>query len=275
MTFLEKVLNAKTDEELEELVSFEIAKLNEENNEDKALGFVFANRLCKPYNGFIGKNSRIKFSNLSMVTYAIKNDDYLYEFTKLFKKAGLKNKGQLVFFLNKYLDYYFGNKNSNDLRDDYFYKKLAITETDDEYFDMIDSFDLSDFKKKGIAMCTERGALAQNILSLFEFDSYYCMGYFNYDDKTEGHCYNIVRTVNGYRLVDFSVGVLQYSDSFERSVPFIADISTSEFEKFMSEDYEFTLENYEYEIIEDKSIRHNLGNRIYTNGKEPVVGKKL
>jgi hypothetical protein len=146
---------------------------------------------------------------------------------------------------------------------------------DDEYFDMIDSFDLSDFKKKGIAMCTERGALAQNILSLFEFDSYYCMGYFNYDDKTEGHCYNIVRTVNGYRLVDFSVGVLQYSDSFERSVPFIADISTSEFEKFMSEDYEFTLENYEYEIIEDKSIRHTLGNRIYTNGKEPVVGKKL
>lgn len=275
MTFLEKVLNAKTDEELEELVSFEIAKLNEENNEDKVLGFVLDDRLCKPYNGFIGKNSRIKFSNFSMITYAIKNDDYLYEFTKLFKKSGLKNKGQLVFFLNKYLDYYFGNINSNDLREAYFYKKLESTETDDEYLDMINSFDLSDFKKKGIAMCTERSALAQNILSLFEFDSYYCMGYFNNGDKTDGHCYNIVRTVNGYRLVDFSVGVLQYSDSFEINVPFIADISTFDFEKFMSKDYEFTLENFEYEIIGDKGIRHTLGNRIYTNGKEPVVGKKL
>ena len=44
-------------------------------------------------------------------------------------------------------------------------------------------------KHKGAAQCTERSALAQQILSLFGTESYYCMGCVDLGDRQEGHCF--------------------------------------------------------------------------------------
>lgn len=275
MNFVEKILNTQNEEEIENLVKQEIDKYNKDQKDECNLGFVFANKLEKPYNGFIGKNCRIKFSNLSMITYGIKDDSYLYEFVKLLKKNNIKNKTQLVIFLETYLNYYFGKLVHGDVRDNFFYEKLELTTTDDEYFDMIESFDLTDLKKLGIAMCTERGAMAQNIMTLFGFDSYYCMGYLSHNGNTDAHCYNVVRIKGGYRLLDYSVPVLQYTKNSERYVPFMVDLTNEEFEKFMTEDFTKIVDDYELEIVDGETIRRPLQNRIYTNGKEPEVMKTL
>ena len=44
-----------------------------------------------------------------------------------------------------------------------------------EYFDVLDNNKIGDLKSKGAAECTERSAVAQQILSIFGIESYYCM----------------------------------------------------------------------------------------------------
>ena len=52
---------------------------------------------------------------------------------------------------------------------------------------------IGDLKGMNVALCTERSAMAQQLLSLFGMESYYCMGSINKNDKIEAHCFNIVK----------------------------------------------------------------------------------
>lgn len=61
---------------------------------------------------------------------------------------------------------------------------------DEEYFEALENNKIGDLKGKGVAQCTERGAIAQQILSLFGTESYYCMVCVDLGSKQEGHCFN-------------------------------------------------------------------------------------
>ena len=71
---------------------------------------------------------------------------------------------------------------------------------------------LHDLKGTGAAQCTERGALVQQVLSIFGTESYYCMECVDLGDRQEGHCFNIVKRKNDYALLDYSVPIVSYKE---------------------------------------------------------------
>jgi len=182
MDLLEKINNC-SEEELTSII--DVALQEKINNADKKerLGFTdggLATAKIPSHKGFISPESRIKYSNLSMNMYSMKTTDYIYEFAKYVKKNNINTRGGLVKNVENFINDYFGNSNGADMRDTYFDQiAFRTTTTDDEYFEKLENLEIGDLKGKNVAMCTERAALAQNLLSLFGFDIYYCMGCVN------------------------------------------------------------------------------------------------
>lgn len=105
--------------------------------------------------------------------YSMKTTDYIYDFAEYVKKSKISNKGTLVKFIENFINGYFGISNGVDMRDTYFDQiAFQTTTTDDEYFEKLENLEIGDLKGKNVAMCTERAAIAQNLLSLFGFDVY-------------------------------------------------------------------------------------------------------
>ena len=110
-----------------------------------------------------------------------------------------------------------------------------ITTTDEEYFAALENNKLGDLKNKGAAQCTERGAMAQQILSLFGTESYYCMGCVDLGDRQEGHCFNIIKRKNDYAVLDYSCPVMSFNreGSVKAYYPFVGTLSNEEFLEFI------------------------------------------
>lgn len=107
-----------------------------------------------------------------MNSYSMKTNDYFFEFAKYIKKKNVKTKSHLVKIIENFINNYCGV----DMRDSYFGRiAFQTTTTDEEYFEKIKNLEIGDLKGKNIAMCTERSAIAQNLLSLFDIETYYCM----------------------------------------------------------------------------------------------------
>ena len=139
---------------------------------------------------------------------------------------------------------------------------------------------LGDLRGKGAAQCTEICALAQQILSLFENEVYYCMGCVDLGDKQEGHCFNIVKRKNDYALLDHSIPVMSYNQdgSVKNFYPFIGDLSNEEFEDFVNKGILKSFDDYEY--INGSHKRQINRQRLYIVGsfkiqKENVRGIKI
>lgn len=139
------------------------------------------------------------------------------------------------------------------------------SKTDEEYFAALENNKLGDLKGKGAAECTERGAVAQQILSLFGTEVYYCIGYVDLANRKEAHCFNIVKRKNDYALLDYSIPVVSYNQegSVRAYYPFVGEMTNSEFESFITNgDLKF-FENYEYNHNK-KSVLNSL--RVYAVG---------
>lgn len=210
MDLLEKIYNS-TDEELTFVIDDAIKKAIENADKKERLGFfdgASATSKITAHKGFISPDTRIKYSNASMNSYSMKTTDYIYDFVKYVKKNKINDRGTLVKFVENYINHYFGVSDGIDMRDAYFNQiAFQTTETDDEYFEKLENLEIGDLKGKNIAMCTERAALAQNLLSLFGFEIYYCMGCINNNGQEEAHCFNIARAKDSFKLLDYSLPV--------------------------------------------------------------------
>ena len=173
-----------------------------------------------------------------MNTYSMQTKDYFYEFAKYLKQNNIKDKGTLVKYLQNFINTYFGMlKIDKDLREDYF-NELAwqTTTTDEEYFAKLEDLEIGNLKGQNIAMCTERTAVAQNLLSLFDFETYYCIGCINNNGKEEPHAFNIAKAANSYILLDYSVPsyVLTTTGKIVGYAPFQGKIQETEIEDFIT-----------------------------------------
>ena len=128
-------------------------------------------------------------------------------------------------------------KIDKDLREDYF-NELAwqTTTTDEEYFKKLEDLEIGNLKGQNIAMCTERAAVAQNILSLFDFETYYCIGLIDNNGKEEPHAFNIAKAVDSYILLDYSVPsyVISSAGKIVDYAPFQGKIKENEIEDFLT-----------------------------------------
>lgn len=275
MDFIEKI-NDCPEEELTSLIDDALKTAIDNADKKERLGFTdaaLATSKISAHKGFISPESRIKYSNASMNLYSMKTKDYIYDFVKYVKKNKINNKSTLVKIVEKFINSYFGISNGIDMRDAYFDQiAFQTTTTDDEYFEKLYNLEIGDLKGKNIAMCTEKAALAQNLLSLFGFEVYYCMGCINNNGKEEPHCFNIARAKDNFILLDYSLPVSVFENgSTVDYAPFQGIISLDELEDVLLNGINKEFPSYEYiktlqgikKVYTNELRTYNVGNMTF------------
>ena len=241
------------EEELNKIIDLELEKNIQNSKKQEFLGFGENMSKLTIHNGFINPATKIRYSNGTMNSYSMKTTDYFYEFAKYIKNNKINTKGQIVKTVENFINCYFGiNKLEGDFRDNYFDQFTNTTTTDEEYFNVIDSFEIGNLKGKGIAMCTEKAAVAQNLLSLFGFETYFCMGCVSYDNKEEPHCFNIAKAKESYILLDYSMPVSIFKNNIAIDyAPFQGEINNTEIQEFLNGNFDKLYNQYEYIVNEE------------------------
>lgn len=248
MDLLERILNCSSDEEADSIIKEEIDKANNNSTKIDTLGFLNISKANSLFKGFIPLDTRIKYANLNMETYSMNTTDFFYDFAHFVRKNKINKKGMLVHNLEYFINYYFGFPGKMDRETIFNTVAWQTSTTDEEYFEALKNNKLGDLKGKGAAQCTERGALAQQILNLFGTETYYCMGCIDLGNRQMGHCFNIAKRENDYALLDYSMPVTSYDQNGNviAYYPFVGIMTNDEFEDFITNGVLKDFDNYEY-----------------------------
>ena len=235
MDLLQKILEC-SEEEVDSIIDSVIVDANKNATKVEKLGFLNYGKSYSVFKGFIPLKTRIKYSNLNIEDYGMESTDFIYEFAHFVRKYNINSKSALIYSLEYFVNLYFGYPGGVDRETIFNDIAWQTTTTDEEYFAALEKNKLGDLKGKGAAECTERGALVQQILSIFGTESYYCMGCVDLGDRQEGHCFNVVKRRNDYALVDYSLPVESYNSdgSFRMYCPFVGILSNEEFLEFVN-----------------------------------------
>lgn len=273
MGLLQRILDCN-EEEIDTIMQQAIEEANSNSDKVEELGFVWIVKLSNAFKGFIPLNTRIKFRNDLPVDYNMQTTDFMYEFAHSIKQNNINSTSSLIKNIEEFIDLYFGMPGDEDIRDTILEERANNTTTDEEYWTALENSELGYFKNKEAAMCTERSALAQQILSLFGIESYYCMGCVDLGHKQEPHCFNIVKRVKDYAVLDYSCIVPEYNKdgTLEGYCPFVGLLSNEEFKEFINNGTIKSFSNYEY--IDDKKVT-TMGKRSYVVGVHEIDKKKI
>lgn len=235
MDLFQKILECK-EEDIDSIIETAINEANANAEKVEKLGFLDYGKSCSVFKGFIPLNTRIKYANLNIEDYGMESTDFIYEFVHFIKKYNINNKASLIHNLEYFVNSYFGFPGKIDRETIFNDIAWQTTTTDEEYFKTLENNKLGDLKGKGAAQCTERGALVQQVLSIFGTESYYCMGCVDLGDRQEGHCFNIVKRKNDYALLDYSVPIVSYKEdgSVQAYYPFVGILTNEEFLDFVN-----------------------------------------
>ena len=273
MNLVEQLKECANEQEAHDLITKAIEQANKNSTKVDNLGFSIGSTMLenRAFKGFIPLDTRIKYFSLGLETYSMQTTDFLYEYADMIKNLNVDphNNWGLVVYLQSFINEYFGGVRLAD-RNAIFMQKAEQTETDEEFFEALKSNKLGDLKGKGAAECTERSALAQQVLSLFGLESYYCVGCVAFGDKQAAHCFNIVKRKNDYALLDYSMPVPAYNKNGEltRYYPFVGLMTNEEFEDFCKNGTVKSFQNHEYR----KGVMTPLdGERKYVVGKFQIL----
>lgn len=259
MNILEMIRNC-TDEELNVVIDNILNQLNSNAEQNKKLGFAdntTSLSRIEAHKGFISPTSTIRFSSNSVNHYNMSTKDYFYEFAKYIRNKNIQNMNAVIKEIQTYIIYYFGINDAIDRRDGFLIDKSYLnTTTDEEMWAAIENFNIGDFKKQNIAQCTERSALAQNLLSLFGIESYYCYGCLNNNGKIEPHCFNIAKAKDSYMILDYSVPVpVVKNGKVYDQAPFQEKIELDEIDDVLNNSSIREFVDYEYLNSDGKIIK--------------------
>lgn len=235
MDLFQKILECK-EEDVDSIIETAINEANANAEKVEKLGFLDYGKSCSVFKGFIPLNTRIKYANLNIEDYGMESTDFIYEFAHFIKMYNINNKASLIHNLEYFVNSYFGFPGKIDRETIFNDIAWQTTTTDEEYFKALENNKLGDLKGKGAAQCTERGALVQQVLSIFGTELYYCMGCVDLGDRQEGHCFNIVKRKNDYALLDYSVPIVSYKEdgSVRAYYPFVGTLTNEEFLDFVN-----------------------------------------
>lgn len=298
-----------TDEEIEKYLSYEICGLENISKENNIYGLIGYNLHFNPgeisildkdkqafigevkfHTGYVPKGTKVVFGCNTYENgmafnggeyYVVDDEEYVYEFCKSIKEADVRSDEELLEFILVFLNGYLGGS-GNQTRAEMF---QLIMKPDCTYYDSIREHKLSDFKGKGNALCTEYAIMANNILTVFGFDSTIVLGELKIgDNEVQDHAFNMVSyTDNEYNrndmLVDFSASIDVYDFSCNRigDVPYIidlADVDDNFFQKFYYNEKHLRFDDYYYVSEDNMLLPLKIDNKIrdyYVSGcKMPV-----
>lgn len=265
MELLERILNCSSDDMADLIITEEIKRANDSSTKVETLGFLDYGKSCNLFKGFISLDTKIKYAKMNMETYRMSTTDFFYDFVHFIRKYNINNKGSMIHNLEYFINSYFGFPGKGDRETIFNDIAWQATTTDEEYFAALENNKLGDLKGKGAAECTERSVLAQQILSLFKTEIYYCMGCVDLGNRQEEHCFNIVKRKNDYALLDYSIPVVAYNQdgSIRAYYPFVGTMTNDEFESFITNGDLKAFENYEYNGNQKLALNSQ---RIYVVG---------
>lgn len=248
MDLLKEIMNCTTTAEIDALIKAKISEKQEKSTRVTQLGFLDNGKSNNIFKGFIPLDTKIKYSNLAIETYSMQTTDFFYEFAHFIRKFNINNKGGLILNLEYFINNYFGFPGKVSREAIFNDRAWNNSTTDEEYFAALENNKIGDLKGMGAAECTERSALANQILSLFDIDVYYCFGCIAQGDKEESHAFNIVKRQNDYALVDYSMPVTAFTldGKVKGFYPFVGALTNEEFLKFCNGGVIREMVNYEY-----------------------------
>ena len=194
-------LNKFTQEQINELINDRVNILDKTALKTKEIGNVESfDEKASHHKGFISRDTKVCYSMSQ--GYYIKTTDYIREFIEYIKQNNLPPSPKTIF---KFLNYYFGERPSIDTRNE---KEFM---------------EISDFKNSDRALCTERAALANNILSFLGMETWFCDGsVYNSNNISEEHAFLIVKSESGkYRIYDPSYSIFYDNEDH----PFFKEVS--------------------------------------------------
>jgi len=286
-------LKTMTDEDIEKYLSYAISNLEKisklNNNDNEVIGYdvsynptdynilntqpkeVFDVNSVNIYSGYVPKNTRVVyalstdlkgngiFSNEGRY-YIVDDDSYIYEFCKYVREYSLNTEGDLFQCISLFLKEYLGGI-MNRSRDQMF---QMILKSNMLYCEPINEHKLSSFKHEGNAMCSEYAIMANNILSVFGFDSYVIMGDIKQDGGVGGHAFNFVSYLgeNFERvniLLDFfnDINICDFSFKKIGSTPFCIELDDFD-NKFIND-----FINNEKHLVADEYCIMSIGNTLF------------
>lgn len=269
MDLFQKILECN-EEEVDSIIEQAIKDADSNADKVEKLGFLDSGKSHSTFKGFIPLNARIKYANLNMEDYGMGSTDFIYEFAHFIKKYRINNKASLIYNLEYFVNSYFGFPGKADRETIFNDIAWQTTTTDEEYFEALKKNKLGDLKGKGAAECTERGALVQQILSIFGTESYYCIGCVDLGDKQEGHCFNIVKRKDDYALLDYSVPITSYNEdgSVIAYYPFVGTLTNEEFLDFVNAG---TIKSFDEYYMKGNQIEKTGTQRMYIVGEYEIA----
>ncbi len=244
------------------------------------------------YSGFIHPSIKILNATAGF-GYRIYDRDYLYAFAYGLRKLDLPEETNILPYVMKYLNSYFGfPKDKIDRREDVLYN-FAVAYAEDFYkkynipvdkamgaidqMQILGDFPLSALKGTYSAQCVERSALAHNIMKLCGYNSSIMYGDCASFGTIESHCWNsICDKFGNILIIDFSNTVYSYKNGqFFKREPYACAISGDD---YLMQDGLLEFPDYHYEngkrVRDSKNRKYAVGKTI--NLQEDVTnGNKL
>ena len=245
MDLLEKINRCESKKEIDEIVSEELRKVNFNAKKMKQFGMVEdASDKCL-YRGFIPSSST-NDSQDKYVLFGIDITDVFYEFAYYVNQMDLRNNTALLYGLEYFLTNYLF-KHSKINYDNAFNHHLCR---------------IMGYKEKSESNINiKKTVLAEQILSLFGFDSYLCLGTMEKDNIPEMHGFNIIKRQIGYLLVDYDLPVhsYRYSDIHIADYPFVGKLNDIEFKDFVQDGELKEFQDYNYVNENKKPLMRKRG----------------
>lgn len=264
---ISKNINSLDNETLKDYI-VERLLLLEKNADIKPLGMTEDEKVVSVYNGYISSNSPIK-SSKSAEPFYLDNINIYYDFIIQYKNHINENDLLKMFQdLQNYFTDTFGLTGSQKKRNEVYCEHSTELQTKITDKNLLSVHTLTE---KGAAMCLERSAILQNILSLLGLNSYFIYGTLEREtglEKTrELHSYNLVKiTQEDYLIYDISNPLSLEQEEVKYYFPAINVISEEQLEKLKT-GYSYIFDNKQVENLFDyKATVLNEIKRIYTIG---------
>ncbi len=256
-TFLNTVLSCR-DEELDTIITERIVELESSMFSDSKIIIPNENKYdyTSHYIGFIKSDVSICFSMdyNPLACYTLGNYECIFEFFKKVRELNITSNGNLVKYLSSFLDDYFGLYNGTDKRDEYL-MKLGGNAT------------IDCFRGKGLAACSERAAIANNILEMIGLRSIYVTGSVN----NIQHAFNVViNSKNSFLIVDTSAacGLYDTKDNMIGSATYSFNLGsdTEKLRSLLGDEVAFKAIDCIVRKQEDGTLKYEGNNksRVYT-----------
>lgn len=248
----------------------------------------------KYHKGFIGFDTKVSYGSDYFYDYSMKNYEMYIDFFKNLKQQNIEQENlDLNYLLNiiySYVVKYFQSEkeilkdpNISIMRDQIVMNHLESIakdpNDDEEWIKNKNELNISVFKGQGVAMCSERAALAQNLLSLFGIESYFCGGMVtkNELENCDGHAFNFIRLDGKNYILDFSLPVYLYEKNEKVAcLPFISEISDNSSNELLENKSLIPINNYHFEKVDGEMVKQiENDERIYGVGMVEMKEEKI